>query len=223
MIRQNKKWVGCLTVAALGSLLAFSMNAQASEVLLAQNYNSQPYSTQPYSTQPSPGYTAQPNAGVPGYQAPQSYGNSIAIPNGTTVVVRSDDPISSDNIQRGGTLNFRVARDVKVYDPQTMQNYVVIKSGAPAQVVAADSESSGSLGEGGKLTLVVRSAQAVDRSVIGLSGSAYMSGEDNTGSTLALSLLLCPLFLLREGDAAEFPAGFEIRARTAGTNFVKKR
>lgn len=231
MIKKNAlKCGGMLSVLALAtSMLPAAAEAGNSQLAQTNGYSSSPYSgSSDYSTDTgSDGYSTGADDSYSSgtgdsYSAPPA-ATRVLVPSGTVVVVRSEQMISSDNVTAGTTLNFTVARDVKIYDERAMTDRIVIKAGASARVIANDAEASGSLGEGGRLSLMVQTVDAVDGSELDVTGSTYLAGDDSTGSTVALSMLLCPLFLLMEGDAAELPAGFEIRSRTAGTQTVDLR
>jgi hypothetical protein len=101
-----------------------------------------------------------------------------------------------------------------VLDPVRVGNTVVIAAGTLVKGSVANVEQRGHLGKGGKLGLRVDSTTAVDGQKIRLRASKGKGGTDTVGSTIALSLLISPLFLLRRGNHAVIKPGTKIQVFT---------
>lgn len=139
----------------------------------------------------------------------------IRLPSGTVVAVRLEQMVNPEVQAIGSQVQAVVASDVQV------DGVTVIKAGAAVIANVEEAEKAGSIGKGAKLTVVLRSVQAVDGTSIPLSGSYRTVGESKEGSTVALGALLCPLFLLREGDDTQLAAGAETRAMTLGEATIR--
>lgn len=139
----------------------------------------------------------------------------VRLPSGTIVPVRLEQVVDPNVQVIGSQVQAIVPVNVQV-DGKT-----VIRAGAPVIANVEEAQKSGSIGKGAKVTVVLRSVQAVDGTNIPLSGSYRAVGEEKEGSTVALGALLCPLFLLREGDDTQIAAGAETRGITLGDANIK--
>jgi hypothetical protein len=135
---------------------------------------------------------------------------SIRIPNGTIVPVKLNQIVSPEIDQVGSTVQAVVAANVEI------DGFVVFAAGTPVVATVEQADQAGAIGEGAKISIMLRSVYAVDGTSIPLTGSYRAVGEDKEGSTIALGVILCPLFLLREGDDVELVSGAETRAITLG-------
>jgi hypothetical protein len=140
-------------------------------------------------------------------QAPIS-GQEIILPDGNEFTVQTVDEISSKTASENDPVNLRVVEDVKV------GNQVVIASGTLVKGVVASVEQRGSLGKGGKLGLRVESTTTVDGKKVKLRASKGKGDTGTVGSTIVLSLLISPLFLLRRGNHAVIKPGTKIQVFT---------
>jgi len=135
-------------------------------------------------------------------------GQEIVVPDGTEFSVMTVDEISSKTASENDPVNLRVL------DPVRVGNTVVIAAGTLVKGSVASVEQRGHLGKGGKLGLRVDSTTAVDGQKIRLRASKGKGGTDTVGSTIALSLLISPLFLLRRGNHAVIKPGTKIQVFT---------
>lgn len=135
-------------------------------------------------------------------------GQEIVVPDGTEFSVMTVDEISSKTASENDPVNLRVL------DPVRVGNTVVIAAGTLVKGSVANVEQRGHLGKGGKLGLRVDSTTAVDGQKIRLRASKGKGGTDTVGSTIALSLLISPLFLLRRGNHAVIKPGTKIEVFT---------
>ena len=135
-------------------------------------------------------------------------GEEIVVPDGAEFSVMTVDEISSKTASENDPVNLRVLDSVRV------GNTVVIAAGTLVKGSVASVEQRGHLGKGGKLGLRVDSTTAVDGQRIRLRASKGKGGTDTVGSTIALSLLISPLFLLRRGNHAVIKPGTKIQVFT---------
>ena len=90
-------------------------------------------------------------------------------------------------------MNLRVLESVRV------GNTVVIADGTFVKGSVASVERRGHLGKGGKLGIRVDSATTVDGKKVKLRASKGKGDTGTVGSTIALSLLISPLYLAEFG------------------------
>jgi len=130
---------------------------------------------------------------------------SVVLREGTTIAMKAVETISSETAQTGQQVQFEVVRDV------TVDDVVVIKAGAPAVAEVLRASPRKAVGREGELIIAVRYAKAVDGTNVRLRASLTEKGEDSLTSTVVLSVVLCPLFLLQKGGEATIPAGAEYK------------
>lgn len=134
--------------------------------------------------------------------------NIVTVPDGTEIEVVTTGEISSKTAAENDPVEFKVNEDVKV------NNQVVIAKGTIVKGTVTESERSGRMGKSGRLNIRVESTTAVDGQKVKLRASKSGKGGDNTGSVIALSLLVSPLFLLKKGKEAKVKAGTKIKVFT---------
>jgi len=130
----------------------------------------------------------------------------VEIPAGTPVALRFTQTISSEEAALGQSVSLSAARDIIV------KGKVVIKAGAPAQASIVTVKKKGAIGEAGELIVSARSVTAVDGTEVPLRDTMSITGKEKVGGTVALSAIICPLFLLRKGEEARITSGSELRA-----------
>lgn len=146
---------------------------------------------------------------------PTTEGEEITIPDGTEFDVLTTEEISSKTAAENDPVNFKVAEDVKI------NNRVVIAKDTLVKGLVANVEQRGHLGKGGKLGLRVESTTTVDGQKVKLRAAKGKGDTDTVGSTIALSLLISPLFLLRRGNHAVIKPGTKIKVYTDEEKKVK--
>ncbi len=154
----------------------------------------------PYGPPPSANAQLQAVAPVPGQE--------FLLPEGREFTAQTVDEVSSKTASENDPVNLRVTEDVRV------GNQVVIASGTLVKGTVASVEQRGHLGKGGKLGLRVESTTAVDGQKVKLRASKGKGDTGNVGSTIALSILISPLFLLRRGNHAVIKPGTKIQVFT---------
>ncbi len=127
----------------------------------------------------------------------------LTIPEGTRVAIKTLETISSESAKRGQAVRFEVVRNVEV------NGKVVIKSGALVTAEVTRVESRRAIGREGVLQVSVRNATAVDGTQVPLRITLEEKGEEALTTTVVLSVVICPLFLLMKGDDAVIPEGTE--------------
>jgi hypothetical protein len=135
-------------------------------------------------------------------------GQELVLPEGNEFTVQTVDEISSKTASENDPVNLRVVEDVKI------GNQVVIAGGTLVKGIVASVEQRGHLGKGGKIGMRVESTTAVDGQRVKLRSSKGKGDTGTVGSTIVLSLLISPLFLLRRGNHAVIKAGTKVQVFT---------
>ena len=133
----------------------------------------------------------------------------VVVPDGTKIRVRLEQNLSSDTVEAGQTVDFRVTQEVRIGDA------VAIASGAPAQGTIISAEARRRMGRGGKLALTVEKVQMVDGNWLSVRYTPVKAeGKGHIASTAvmtgifgAIFLPAAPLGLLKKGRDAELIKG----------------
>lgn len=148
-------------------------------------------------------------------QEAQGGPQEVAVPDGTAFTVVTADQLSSKTAREGDPVNFFVADDVVI------NGRVVFAKGAPARGTITEVGQRGHLGKGGRLALRVDYTTAVDGQRVTLRSSKSKADGSMVGSTVALSVLVGPMYLFRRGNNALIKAGTKIQVYTDGAFKVK--
>ena len=130
---------------------------------------------------------------------------SIKVPEGTEVHIAIDDPLSSKTSSAGDMFAFTTTDAIRLSDG------TVLPEGYRGQGEVTDVEKKGMLGKAGHLNI------RLDYLIVGdvhvhLRQSTGVEGKSGVGTTVALALIVSPLFLMHHGADAVIPKG---RAMTA--------
>src|SRR5574344_1129579 len=134
----------------------------------------------------------------------------------TPIMIRCEETISTRDVVSGGTVNFSVLSDVKADN-----GLVVIRAGAPVTAEITFAKKKGMIGKSGQLTVNDFHTTAVDGTYVPLSASVSAQPDDNMTTSVVLSVLICPLFLLMKGDEAQVPVGTTKTAYTLTDVYIK--
>lgn len=132
----------------------------------------------------------------------------VTIPDGTEIDVVTTEELSSKTAAENDPVEFKVNEDV------TVNGHVVISKGTIVKGIVSEAEKSGRMGRSGKLNIRVESTTAVDGQKVKLRAAKSGKGGDKTGTVIALSLLVSPLFLLKRGKDAKVKAGTKLKVFT---------
>lgn len=142
-------------------------------------------------------------------------GSESILPDGTEFTVVTIEEISSKTATEGDPLTFKVEEDVKV------NGRIVIAKDTIVKGTVSNAEKSGRMGRSGKLGIRIESTTAVDGQKVRLRASKGKEGDDKTGSVIALSLIVSPLFLLKRGKDAKIKPGTKIKVYTDEAATIK--
>jgi|SRR5580765_1422666 len=147
----------------------------------------------------------------------ETQGAEVTIPDGTEFEVVTVDEISSKTATEGDPLTFKVVDDVKVGGQVVIAKDTIVKG------TVSNSQKSGRMGKSGKIGIRVESTLAVDGQRVRLRASKGKEGDDKTGSVIALTILVSPLFLLKHGKDAKIKPGTKIKVYTDEETKVKMK
>lgn len=138
------------------------------------------------------------------------------LPAHTPIIIRCNETISTRDVVDGGTVNFSVLSDIKSQDGN-----ILISAGTPVTATISFSSPKGMIGKSGTITINDFHTTAIDGSYVPLSSSVSARPDDKLATSIVLSVLICPLFLLMKGEDAQVPAGTTKTAYTVSDAYVK--
>jgi hypothetical protein len=146
--------------------------------------------------------------------SPCLFADQIKIEERTVIPVRLIQTVKGDAAMVGQSVDFEVATDIIIDD------FIVIKRGAPAYGTITSSEKAGYVSKGGKIGLSIDYCKAIDGKKVYLKSILQKESESHVGANVAASVLVCPLILLAKGEKAEIPAGTEFRSYAENDVYV---
>jgi uncharacterized membrane protein len=134
----------------------------------------------------------------------------VRLRNGTVVVVKTQETLTSNEVRAGDEVVLVVA------SPVVVDGATVIEAGTPVIGFVDEAEESDMAGKPGEIRISLRLVTAVDGTNVTLSGNMVGKGEDQIGRNVAIGVILCPFVLLDKGGPGVIGAGREVRALTIG-------
>lgn len=153
---------------------------------------------------PSRSPAAQPVRDASG----QTIVETVTLPEGSEFTVATIDELSSKTAATGDPVTLEVTENVQV------NGVVVITSGTKVRAVVSDVVHAGRMGKSGSLNLRLESTTSVDGQKVRLRATRAARTDDKTGSTVALAVVVSPLFLLRKGSDVHYKPGTAVTAYT---------
>lgn len=127
---------------------------------------------------------------------------AFVLEEGTIISVKSLSDISSKTAQEGDKVNFAVADDVEI------NGKLVIKEGTLVDGNIGSVQKAKGIGKEGSITINFTKVKAENGSSIPIRATkSAIKGENKGGASVALALVLSPLFLLKKGKEAKIPQG----------------
>jgi hypothetical protein len=139
----------------------------------------------------------------------------VLLPERTVIPVRLIQNIQGKDVMIGQSIDFEVSRDIIIDD------FILIRRGAPAYGTITSAEKAGYISQGGKLGFSMDFCKAVDGKKIYLKSILGREGESHMGANIAASVIICPLFMLKKGKEAKVEKGTEFRAYTENDTMVE--
>jgi PDZ domain len=143
---------------------------------------------------------------------------TLTIPAGTAIRIRTTQPVSSDTARVGDDVAMEVLADVAV------DNYVVIRQGSPVIAVVSVAKEAKRLGRRGHVAIALKYVESVTGEHVLVSGSRQEQGSGKkakmVGEVVATALLVSPagslLWLLEKGNDSMIQPGTAFTVYAAG-------
>ena len=159
-----------------------------------------------------PVQTISPVRAVPPQPARDASGTILTVPvilpEGTEFTAQTLDFLTSETATVGDQVKLEVDNNVVV------DGAIVIAAGTPVRGVVASVTKAGRMGKSGNISLRVESTEATDGQRVRLRASKTQAEGDHTGSMIALTLIVSPLFLLRRGNDVAYQPGTKVTVYT---------
>ena len=140
---------------------------------------------------------------------------TVVIPDGTEISALTTETLSSKTAHEDDPITFKVEEDVII------DGVVVIAKGAAIKGIVTNAKKSGFFGKGGELNVRVETTTTVDNQKLRVRASKGKEGDNKTGTTIALVVLLGPIGLLKKGKNAEIKEGTRLKVFTDEEKTVK--
>lgn len=161
---------------------------------------------------PAPVQTVSPVRVVPPQPARDASGNiltvPVTVPDGTEFTAQTLDFLSSQTAAVGDPVKLEVDNNVMV------DGAIAIAAGTPVKGTVATVTKAGRMGKSGNISIRVESTETIDGQKARLRATKSQAADEATGSTIALTLIVSPLFLLRKGNDVAYQPGTHITVYT---------
>jgi len=142
-------------------------------------------------------------------------GTTVLLKEGTPIILKLTEEISSETSHVGDIIHLAVARDVKIKE----HTVVAVDTPATGEITMAETRAIG--GQKGRVAFTVFSTTAVDGNRVLLRTSLTRAGRGKEALALGGGWLICPLLILTKGEKAVFPVGTEVKAYVENDTEVK--
>ena len=150
----------------------------------------------------TPGWAEAPAAtpGAGGAQAAAPVRTSVKVREGTEVRIAIDDPLSSKTASAGDNFTFHTTETIRLADG------TIIPEGYHGRGEVTDVEKKGMLGKAGRLNIRLNYITVGDVR-LHLRMSTAAEGKSGVATTVALTLIITPLFLMHHSADAKIVKG----------------
>jgi hypothetical protein len=149
--------------------------------------------------------SAQSAPALVGAAAPAAPAHKLKIPEGTEMIIRFEDKLSSGSNTEGDSFSISLDDSVKLSDG------TVLKPGYRGRGEVISAKKKGFMGQAGELNVRLNYIRVGD-SRIRLRASKGGEGRGAMGATVALTVLFGPLGLLKRGHDIEIKQGQQLTA-----------
>lgn len=157
---------------------------------------------------PKPVQTVTPVRATPPQPARDASGTILTVPvtvtEGLEFTTQTLEFLTSETATVGEAVRLEVDNNVVV------NGAIVVAAGAPVRGTIASVSKAGRMGKSGNISIRVESAETVDGQRLRLRATKAQGSDDATGSTIALSLIVSPLFLFRKGNDVAYQPGTRV-------------
>lgn len=140
---------------------------------------------------------------------------AISIPAGTPVMLAFDEAVRPETAQVGQKVLLRTTSSVMI------DGKIVISEGAIANAEVTSAQKRGAVGKPAIIGVMLRTVEAVDGTLVPISGTKVIEGENKQTEALVITILCCILGLLTQGGEAEITAGSALDGRVDITTTVQ--
>jgi hypothetical protein len=163
---------------------------------------------------PKPVQTVTPVRAIPPQPVRDASGNilttPVTVPDGTEFSVQTLEFLTSETANVGDQVQMEVDNSLVI------DGAVAIAAGTPVRGTIASVTHASRMGRSGNISIRVETTAAVDGQRVPLRATKSQTTGDATGSTIALTLIVSPLFLLRRGNDVGYQPGTKIPVYTDG-------
>ena len=168
---------------------------------------------------PKPVQTVQPVRAVPPQPVRDASGNiltvPVVIPDGTEFTAQTLEFLSSETANAGDQVQMEVDKDVIV------DGAIAITAGTPVRGTLINVVRASRMGRSGAISIHVESTTAADGQRVPVRATKAASEGDKAGSTVALAIIVSPLFFLRRGNDVAYQPGTKIPVYVDGKMSVQ--
>ena len=129
---------------------------------------------------------------------------SAQLQENTPVLIQLDKAVTQDSVVQGDIVTFHVLNNVI-----DSNNNVVISQNTPVYGKVTKLQRQGRIGISGKIIIDELYTNTVKGTPVFLNGTVSDLPKNKMKSTIAWSVILCGLFMLRKGDKASLPEGYQ--------------
>ena len=140
---------------------------------------------------------------------------TVSIPGGTRLVLAFENAVQPESAQIGQKVYLRVVNGVNV------DGKMVIEGGARATAEITHSQKKGAIGKPAAIGVMARAVEAVDGTMIPISGLKHVEGEDKQTEALIITIICCVLGLVIQGGEAGIAAGSNMEVTIDATTAVE--
>ncbi len=134
----------------------------------------------------------------------------VTVPDGTEFTAQTLEFLSSETANTGDQVQLEVDNSLIV------DGAVAIAAGTPVRGTISSVTHASRMGRSGNISIRVESTTAVDGQRVPVRATKAQAEGDKMGSTIALTLIVSPLFLLRRGNDVAYQPGTKITVFTDG-------
>lgn len=139
----------------------------------------------------------------------------VTIKAGTVVVANVEETVSSKNAKVGQSVTARLMSQIKA------GGKVVIEAGTLVNAQINNADDAGCFGKNGELSLRLVSIYGPDGTQIPIQATMTTTGKNKVGLSVALGILVCPLFWIMHGGQAVIPAGTTIHGNVLANTDIE--
>lgn len=136
--------------------------------------------------------------------------SGAVLPNNTPVTIQSNNYYDASSLSVGDSVNFRTVNNI-ILNGQT-----VIAAGSPVTATVQKAHKRGRIGTPAEITIGDFYTVSSNGAKVPLTGAVSQKGKSKMGLSIALSVLIIPLFLLMKGKDTAIEQGYQTTVYTSG-------